>query len=483
MLSQPGSIAALSRFLREEDSDVALQFWMATFLVAHPPANSDWVHNAIDRHIAAIDALVNAQLNAILHHPRFQKLEASWRGLWSLVEQADGSPNVKIRVLDVSWAEVVKDIARAIEFDQSQLFHKIYSEEYGTPGGEPYGVLIGDYEISHQVSAKHPHDDISTLDGLAQIAAASFAPFISGVSSAFFGLDDFTGLGHPVNLGNVLVQEEYIRWRALRERPDSRFIGLVLPRTLVRRPYADHSGHSQGIPFREHTAGTDHRGCLWGNACYAFAAILIREFSGVGWFGHIRGVPRDYVAGGLVTSLPVDEFDTDARGIALKPVTEVIITDALEKELSELGFIPLCQCHDSPYAAFYNNQSIQQPKAYGSSDARINARLSAMLQHILCGSRVAHYLKIMFRDKVGSFATASDCENYLRDWLHRYTTGREDLEWEDQARYPLREADVTVREHPAKPGEYVCEIRLRPHYQLDHMVSELELVTELSATR
>lgn len=483
LLARPAVITTLGQFVREPDDDTALRYWIAHCLPPHATASAEQVRAAITRQIAEIDALVSDQLDAILHHPRLQRLEASWRGLGQLVEQADGVANVRIRVLDISWAEIARDMARAIEFDQSQLFHKIYSEEYGTPGGEPYGVLIGDYEISHQVSPAHPHDDLATLDGLAQIAAAAFAPFIAGVASEFFGLDDFTGLGQPINLGNVLVQQEYIRWRALREKPDSRFVGLTLPRVLMRRPYGTEPGRHPGLAFRERTGGVDARHYLWGNACYAFAGILIREFAHVGWFGHIRGVPRDHLAGGLVTTLPVDEFATDSAGIAIKPVTEVIITDSVERELSELGFIPLCQCHDAPYAAFYNNQSIQQPKVHGSSDARVNARLSAMLQHILCGSRVAHYLKVMFRDKVGSFATAGDCERHLRDWLHRYTTGRDDLEWEDQARYPLRESDVTVREHPLRPGEYVCEIRLRPHYQLDHMVSELELVTELSATR
>lgn len=483
LFTQQAYIINLNQFLSEQDDKAALRYWITNFIPQHLALDEGGILNALGRHIAEIDQLINDQLNAIIHNPNFQKLEASWRGLWYLAEQADGAQNIKIRMLDITWAEVVKDIGRALEFDQSHLFHKIYSEEYGTPGGEPYGVLIGDYEISHQVSTSHPHDDISTLEGMAQIAAASFAPFIASVSSEFFGLDDFSGLGQPINFSNVLVQNEYLRWRSLRDKPDSRFLGLTIPRVMARLPYTENSGSFKGITFSEHTAAPDARNYLWGNASYAFAGILIREFANVGWFGHIRGVPRDYVAGGLVTTIPVDEFHTDSTGIAFKPVTEVIITDAVEKELSELGFIPLCQCNDAPYAAFYNNQSIQQPKAVGSSDARVNARLSAMLQHIFCGSRIAHYLKIIFRDKVGSFATAPECEQYLREWLFRYTTGREDLEWDDQARYPLRESDVTVREHPMKPGEYVCEIRLRPHYQLDHMVSELELVTELSATR
>lgn len=481
-MSQQAYVTSLNQFLDEQSADKALRYWIENFIPKQSALRRKDVINALGRQIAELDQLINDQLNSIIHHPKFQKLEASWRGLWYLVEQADGAQNIKIRFLDISWPEVTKDIARALEFDQSHLFHKIYSEEYGTPGGEPYGVIIGDYEISHQVSANHPHDDISTLGGLAQIAAAAFAPFIAAVSSEFFGLDDFAGLGQPINFANVLVQNEYIRWRSLRETPDSRFLGLTIPRTLMRTPYTESSGSYKGIYFSEKVAGDDSRNYLWGNACYAFAGILIREFANVGWFGHIRGVPRDYIAGGLVTTLPVDEFHTESDGIAFKPVTDVIITDSVEKELSELGFIPLCQCHNTPYAAFYNNQSIQQPRAAGSNDTRINAKLSAMLQHIFCGSRIAHYLKIIFRDKVGSFVTASECEGYLRDWLFSYTTGREDLEWEDQARYPLREADVTVREHPMKPGEYVCEIRLRPHYQLDHMVSELELVTELTAT-
>jgi type VI secretion system protein ImpD len=481
LVSQESYIISLAQFLAEPDSEKALRYWVDEFIPSHSKQTSQGIANAIARSIADIDALINDQLNAVIHHPAFQRLEASWRGLSYLVEQADGTHNIKIKMLDITWAEVVKDIGRAIEFDQSQLFNKIYNEEYGMPGGEPYGVLIGDYQISHQVSTLHPHDDIATLEGLAQIAAASFSPFIAAAASEFFGLDDFAGLGQPINLDNVFVQAEYTRWRALRSKPDARFVGLTLPRVLMRRPYLNRPGSYKGIYFQEQVGGKGHANYLWGNACYAFGGILIREFANVGWFGHIRGVPRNYLAGGLVTTLPADEFATDTDGIAVKPVTEVIITDNMEKYLSDLGFIPLCQCYNTPYAAFYNNQTIQQPREFGSSDARINARLSAMLQHILCGSRIAHYIKIMIRDKVGSFLSASECENYLREWLDSYTTGREDMAWDDQARYPLREANVRVKELPMRPGEYACVIHLKPHYQLDHMVSELEMVTELAS--
>ncbi len=481
LYSRQAYITNLDEFLQETDTRRALLYWLIEHENLAQIKTKQDITNTLHRAIANIDELINDQLNLIIHHERFQKLEASWRGLWFLAVQADGALNIKIRLLDISWAEVVRDISRALDFDQSQLFKKIYSEEYGTPGGEPYGVIIGDYEISHKISKKHRHDDISTLEGLSQIAAASFAPFIAAASSELFGVDDFSTLGLPLNLQTIFNQQEYIKWRALRDKPDSRFVALTVPRMLMRLPYRTRPGSYKGIYFYEksHNAGLENY--LWGNAAYAMASILIREFTNVGWFGHIRGVPRNHISGGLLTNLPVDCFATDADEIAHKPVTDVVITDSLERELSDLGLMPLCQCYDTPFTAFYNNQSIQNPKNYSNQDANVNAKLSAMLQHILCGSRIAHYIKVMIRDKVGSFATAADCEEHLREWLFKYTTGRDDLDWEEQARYPLREAAVNVKEHPAKPGEYVCVIHLRPHYQLDQMVSDLELVTELAA--
>jgi type VI secretion system protein ImpD len=480
VLSQQAYITNLTDFLNEADEMKALGYCIKEFVPRQKQTSRASVKNSLLTLVAELDELINTQLNAIIHHHKFQKLEASWRGLWLLAKQADGSQNIKLKFLNITWHEVVKDINRALEFDQSQLFKKIYSEEYGTPGGEPYGAIVGDYEISHRISEKHPHDDVSTLAGLAQISAAAFSPFIAAASPELFGMEDFSGLGLPLNLESIFSQKEYIKWKALREKEDSRFIGLTLPRVLMRPPYRTKPGSYKGIHFYEKTdnKGRNH---LWGNACYAFAAILIREFANVGWFGHIRGVPRNYISGGLVTALPVENFETDADSIAHKPVTDVVITDSREKDISELGFIPLCQGYLSPYATFYNNQSVQQPKQHHGADANTNAKLSSMLQHVLCGSRVAHYIKVMIRDKVGSFITADRCETFLRDWLLNYTTGREDLEWEEQARYPLKEGSVRVKEHPSKPGEFVCVIHLQPHYQLDQMVSELELVTELAS--
>jgi len=480
VLSQPAYITNLNGFLREKKEDKALRYCVETFISGEKLTSTSKIKNAIFGVIADIDEKINTQLNEIIHHRKFQKLEASWRGLWFLTRQADGKQNIKIRMLDISWSEVVKDINRALEFDQSQLFHKIYSKEYGTPGGEPYGVIIGDYEISHRISKNNPHDDIATLEGIAQIAAASLAPFIASPSSDMFGMEDFSALGLPFKLKTIFSQKEYIKWHALREKTDSRFIGLTLPRTLIRQPYRKTPGSYKGIYFYEKPDknGENH---LWGNACYAFAIMLIREFSNIGWFGHIRGVPRNYTSGGLLTELPVDHFETDTQSIAHKPITDVIVTDAAEKEISELGFIPLCQGYLSPHATYYNNQSVYKMTAHKQTSANSNAQLSGMLQHVLCGSRIAHYIKVMIRDKVGSFSSADRCERFLRDWLLEYTTGREDLDWEEQARYPLKEASVQVKEHPSRPGEYLCVIHLQPHYQLDQMVSELELVTELAS--
>jgi len=479
VLSREAYITSLTEFLSENNTQKALCFWLKEHGDAAKLKDLDDIRCVIDRAINALDEHINEQLNAILHHPKFQKLEASWRGLWYLVIQAEGARNIKLKVLDITWAEVCRDIDRALEFDQCQLFSKIYSEEYGSPGGEPYGVIIGDYEISHKPTADHPTDDIATLEGLADIAAAAFSPFIASASSSLFGLDDYAQLNPGLKFSDIFSQPEYIKWRGLREKPASRFLGLTLPRILMRTPYTKSKTSYKGLFFHEYATRDNESAYLWGNAAYAFGGVLIREFANVGWFGHIRGVPRDILGGGLVTTLPLDSFETDSDDLAYKPATEMLITDNLEREISELGLVPLCHCYNTPFSAFYSNQSVQRNIKSKNSAADANAKLSTMLQHILCASRVAHYIKIMIRDKIGSFLSAEECQDLLRKWLIKYTTGRHDLEWEQQARYPLREADVTVREHPEKPGQYLCVIRLIPHYQIDQMVSELELVTEL----
>jgi type VI secretion system ImpC/EvpB family protein len=483
----------LERFLRAESPGRALCVWLG--LDGSPAAlpTRAQVTRQLTRDIARIDALLSDQVNAILHHPAVQKLEGSWRGLRYLVDKLPDDRTVKIRVLNASWAEIVQDQTRALEFDQSQLFRKVYEAEFGHPGGEPFGVLIGDYEVHHRPSAEHPFDDVEALRKLAGVAASAFAPLLMGVHPSFFGLDSFTELERPMDLSRIFEQPDYLKWRSLRQVEDARFLGLVLPRVLMRLPYESSSARSpRSFAFREDVEGPDCARYLWGNAAYAFGGVLIRSFCASNWLADIRGFRQGtdergnrycLDEGGLVTDLLAHSFATDHRGVATKCPTDVVLTDSQEKELGELGFIPLCHCVDTEYAAFYGNQSIQRPARYDDPKATANARLSAMLQYILCVSRFAHYLKVIGRDKVGSMLGPEDCESQLQRWLQSYVTASDSAGPEVKAKYPLREAKVQVRELPDRPGTYGCVIHLRPHFQLDQMVTSVKFSTELAPGR
>ncbi|MFO0949003.1 MAG: type VI secretion system contractile sheath large subunit [Planctomycetota bacterium] len=315
--SQPDR-ARLDDFLKALTVGESLRHWLGD---GHPRLRNperDQIARLLNRDIARIDALLTDQVNAILHHTSFQQLEASWRGLSYLVQQGEGVENLKIRVLNVSWKELTRDLDRAIEFDQSQLFKKVYSEEFDTPGGEPFSVLLGDYQIQHRIGPDHPMDDIAAMQAISQVAAAAFAPFIASSSPALFGLDSFTEMERPMDLGRSFEQLEYLKWRAFRDSEDSRFVGLTLPKTLMRLPYDDTSGRIDGFRFQEDVESPDRSKYLWGNAIYAFGAVLIRAFAESGWLADIRGVQRGIAGGGLVTGLPVHSFNTDAMGVALK---------------------------------------------------------------------------------------------------------------------------------------------------------------------
>ncbi len=480
----------LDQFLAEPSSGRALKQWVTWSTIdGMTPDGSrirldrDRLIRLLGRDVARLDVLISGQVNAILHHPRFQKLEASWRGLQYLAEQAEDGEDVKIRVLGVSWKELARDAQRAIEFDQSQLFRKVYSEEYDTPGGEPFGVLVGDYEIRHRPSADHPIDDVSTLQAISQVAAAAFAPFVAGVHPAMFGLDHFTGLEQPLDPAKVFEQTEYLKWKAFRDTEDARFVGLTLPRVLMRLPHEDDGSRVDGFGFHEDVSGPDRSKYLWGNAAYALGGVLIRAFEDSRWLADIRGVRRDVNGGGLVPSLPVHSFSTDKEGVAPKCSTDVIITDAREPELSALGFIPLCHCRDTEYSAFYTNQSVQKPKRYDDPAATANAGISAMLQYILCISQFSHYVKVISRDKIGTFSEAEECEDYLYRWLQKYVTADADASPEVRAELPLREARVQVRPHPGKPGTYMCVAHLWPHFELDELTTAIRVNTELAPGR
>ena len=426
---------------------------------------------SIDLRIAELDRLLSAQLNAILHHPDYQRLEGSWRGLKHLVSQTEGGAGLQIKVLNVTKAELAKDFKVAADYDQSALFKKVYEEEYGTFGGAPYAALIGDFEFSRTP------EDFRLLEEFSHVAAAAHAPFISAAAPRLFGLESFSEIGKPRNLAKLFETAEYARWKTFRESEDARYVGLVLPHVLGRLPYGPDTAPVEEFDYREDVDGTDHSRYLWSNAAYAYGARLTSAFAQFGWLAAIRGVE----GGGLVKDLPTHVFRTDDGEIAAKCPTEVAITDRNEKLLADLGFISLVHCKNTDYAAFFSGQSVQKPKAYISDAANANARLSTQLPYIFAVSRVAHYLKAIMRDKIGSFASRQGVQTYLNNWLAQYVLLDDSASQEAKSKFPLREAHVEVAEIPGKPGCYRAAAFLRPHFQLDELTVSLRLVADLPA--
>lgn len=423
----------------------------------------------INSRIAQIDRLLSQQLNLVMHHPDFQQLEASWRGLHYFVNQSETGKDLKIRVLNVAKKDLLKDMERAPEFDQSTLFKKVYEEEFGTFGGAPFGALVGDYEFG-----RNPQD-MSLLEKIAAVAASAHAPFISAASSAIFNLDGFTDLSGPRDLAKVFNSPEYAKWQSFRDSEDSRYVGLCLPHTLMRLPYGPETKPVEAFQFIEDVDGADHSKYLWGNAAYSFATRMTESFSKHHWCATIRGVE----GGGLVSGLPAHTFKTDQGDVALKCPTEIAVTDRREKELSDLGFIPLVHCKGTDYAAFFGAQSCQRAKVYDTDSANANARLATQLQYIMAVSRIAHYLKAMMRDKIGSFMSREDCELFLNRWIAQYVTSDSQANMETKAKRPLRDARIDVVDDPARPGCYRAVAFLRPHFQLDELTVSLRLVAEL----
>jgi type VI secretion system protein ImpC len=423
----------------------------------------------INARIAQIDHLLSIQLNEILHHPDFQKLEGSWRGLKYLLSQSETGEGLKIKVLNVSKKELLKDLQRAPEFDQSALFKKVYEEEFGIFGGAPFGALVGDYAIG-----KGP-EDIEFLERVSQVAASAHAPFLTGTDPSLFNIDGFTQLDAPRDLAKIFDTTEYAKWKSFRASDDSRYVGLCLPRTLARLPYGKNTTPVEAFSYEENVDGSDHSKYAWSNAAYALGARLTQAYSLYGWCAAIRGVE----GGGLVEGLPVHNFYTDEGDVAMKCPTEAPITDRREKELADLGFIPLVHCKGTDYAAFFSVQSAQKAKVYDKDAANANARLSAQLPYILACSRFAHYLKAMMRDKIGSFMSRGDCEAWLNQWIQNYVTPDDRASPSTKASKPLREARIDVVEVPGKPGAYRAVAFLRPHFQLDELSTSLRLVAEL----
>lgn len=423
----------------------------------------------INARIAQIDHLISIQLNEIIHHPDFQKLEGSWRGLKYLLDQSSTSVMLKIKVLNASKRELLRDLQRAPEFDQSALFKKVYEEEFGVFGGDPFAALVGDYEFGHGPQ------DIELLEKISQVSAAAHAPFLSAAAPEFFNMDNYTNLDAPRDLGKIFDSTEYAKWKSFRQSEDSRYVGLTAPHILMRLPYGKDNVPVEAFNYEEGVDGTDHSKYLWGNAAYALGARLTNAFHEFGWCAAIRGVE----GGGLVEGLPVHNFFTDEGDIAMKCPTEVAITDRREKEMADQGFVPLVHCKGTDYAAFFSVQSCQKPKIYDKEAATANARIASQLPYILAMSRFAHYLKSMMRDKIGSFMSRSDCERFLNQWITQYVTEDDNASQETKSRYPLREARVEVTEVPGKPGAYKAVAYMRPHFQLDELTVSLRLVADL----
>jgi type VI secretion system ImpC/EvpB family protein len=437
------------------------------------PRSKDDLIGLISHDVAEVDERLGRQVNAILHHPRFQQLEAVWRGLEHLVAAAAEGEDVKVKVLQLAKRELEDDLHGALEFDQSYFFHKVYEEEYGTAGGEPFGVLIADYQFRNTPS------DVDLLGRVAGVAAAAFAPFIAGAHPELLGIPRFDLLERIHDLSAQFEGLRHLKWRSLRDEEDSRYVGLTLPRTLMRLPYDDAALREDGFVFHEDVTAPDRSGYLWGNAAFAFGGVLIRAFLRSAWFADIRGTSRGPGTGGVVTGLPAQSFSTDRPGVAVKCCVETMISEDHEKELGDLGFIPLCDCEDTEYSAFYSTQSLQRPKTYDDETASINARMSAMLQYILCASRFAHYLKVIARDQVGGVSDAKRFQSQLHSWIHQFVAKNPGASPAERARFPLREAQVEVAPHPAEPGHLRATLMLQPHLQLDELTASVKLVTRL----
>ncbi len=429
-----------------------------------------------DRAIAEIDRKLSNQLNAIIHSEKFLKLEGSWRGLNYLIMNSETGTQLKIRMLNASKRELNRDLSKAVEFDQSQLFKKIYENEFGTPGGEPYGTLIGDYEWTN-----HP-DDIESLRLISNVAAAGFSPFISAAGAGMFGFDDWTELSKPRDLAKIFETAEYAKWRSFRESEDSRFVNLVMPRVVARLPYGSATKpidefNYEEAPFDATGAAKEqeHKEYCWMNAAYVMGTRMTDAFAQHGFCVAIRGAE----GGGKVENLPSHVFKSDDGDSDSKCPTEIGITDRREFELSNLGFLPLCHYKNTDYAVFFGGQSVQKPKKYDKPEATANAAISARLPYLMATGRFAHYLKVMARDKIGSFMEASDCERWLNQWINNYVNTNEKAGPDAKAKYPLREAKIEVKEIPGKPGAYNAVAYLRPWLQMEELTTSMRMVARI----
>jgi len=434
------------------------------------------VINSIESMIAELDRKLTEQINLIIHNPEFQQLESAWRGLHHLVNNTESDEMLKIRVMNVAKPDLAKTLKRykGTAWDQSPIFKRLYEEEYGQFGGEPFGCLVGDYYFDQSPP------DVELLGEISKIAAAAHAPFIAAASPNLMQMGSWQELANPRDLTKIFGTPEYAAWRSLRESDDARYIGLAMPRFLARQPYGAKTNPVDAFNFEEDTAGADHNKYAWANAAYAMAVNINRSFKMYGWCSRIRGIE----SGGAVEGLPTHTFPTDDGGVDMKCPTEIAISDRREAELAKNGFMPLVHRKNSDFAAFIGAQSLQKPAEYDDPDATANARLAANLPYLFATCRFAHYLKCIVRDKVGSFKERDDMSKWLNRWIMNYVDGDPANSSETtKAEKPLAAAEVVVEEIPGNPGYYSSKFYLRPHYQLEGLTVSLRLVSKLPSQK
>ena len=430
------------------------------------------MRQSLDRAIATIDAALSRAVQRIIGHPRFRALEAAWRGVAWLAGGLGPDGMTRIRLLDARWAEIARDLERAPEFDRNALFQLIYEDEFGTPGGVPFSMIVGLHEIRHRPGPGHRTDDVTALRHLSAVAAAAFTPIIFSAAPALFGADRHGDLDLRQSLAPLFRQLEYSRFQSLQRHPDTRFLGVATPGILIRAPWSRAKLKDLGFRY------TGRDAPLWAGGAFAIAHVAIRAFNDHRWPAAITGTVRDEVAGGLVTDLPEVSFPTDRPGVAGKGPIELNLSEVIDREMTDAGLITLRRVRDTPWLALYNLPSLHRPSgAYASEGARANEKLGAMLNYILCVSRFAHYIKVIGRDLVGSFGSPDEIEARLQRWLNGFTSAGDRLSADMQARYPLQEARIRVRAVPERPGSLECTVALKPHFQIDQAVSEFQLVT------
>lgn len=474
------SAERLEAFLDAGTAREALSLWMGSRIADLLERPAD-LAVLLSRDIAAIDALLGDQVDAILHAPDVKRLEAAWRGVDLLVDEKGSDDRVRIRIFNASWAELTRDFERSIEFDQSVLFAKTYNEEYGMPGGIPYGLLVCDYPVRHRPMAGSASttDDVGALQSLAQVAAASFSPCVIGAAPELFGLSTFADLSYVQRLDQSFKLGEYHRWHKLREMEDSRFLGVALPRILLRDRYRDDPARQDGFRYEEGGNGVD--AWLWGNAAFGFGTVAIRAFREWGWFANICGAREDGL-GGIISDLPAPQFST-GEPVGFRRPLEVEFTDKKERALEELGFISASPCNFTRSIVFLGAPSLHAPPVGGEAIVEANGRLSSMLHYIMCVSRFAHYVKVMARERVGAYTTTEELERYLDNWLREYTIGNSDAGAELKARHPLAGARLEMKNTPGRPGAMTCTIHLQPHFQFDQVISNFSMRTEVQTAR